>query len=66
MTILTWCLYLVVTILILFPAVMFTSSLIFGVYFELKEKHIAKTVKQYSGAVLAAIKVMEGAKAKKE
>lgn len=66
MAILTWCLYLVVTLLILYPAVLITAASIFALYFKYKAEHIAKISKAFGDAALEIVKKSQVASMKKE
>lgn len=56
MAILTWCLYLVVTLLISVPFILFTSGLVFEMYFKYKGCHILAMVKTFADIALKTVK----------
>lgn len=58
MTMLTYILGLVLTLLILYPFVMFVSASIFALYFKYKEEHIAKMAKALGEAAMETVKKM--------
>lgn len=52
MTILTWCLYLIVTLLILVPFVLFFSACVFELYFKNKAVYVSKMVGLFGKALM--------------
>lgn len=65
MTMLTYILGLVITLLILYPFALFTSASIFSLYFKHKEEYVAKMAKRLGDGAMAVVKVMEAMKPKK-
>ena len=65
MTMLTYILGLVLTLLILFPFILVTSASVFTLYFKCREEYTAKIAKRIGDGATAFIKVMEAMKPKK-
>ena len=56
MAVINYVLYLVITLMVLYPFVLFTSASVFTLYYKNKEQHLAKMAAAFCKAAEAAVK----------